>query len=182
MASSAESLWSRLSAAGPLHRRFLRSATAELPLSRLEQGSSLSVEREDLRGRSLLIATEDQLAACLAMIELDTIAARMVLCPPCRPLSELRAIAREAHADTIVSDQPGTDFSSTGIPHIVWCNPNVQPGEGRGMSSASGGNSIETEWVLLTSGTSGEPKLVAHTLASLSVNLQSEHAVGRDTT
>jgi acyl-coenzyme A synthetase/AMP-(fatty) acid ligase len=38
-----------------------------------------------------------------------------------------------------------------------------------------------TEWVLLTSGTTGAPKLVSHSLTSLAGDMQNPNALGRDT-
>jgi len=44
--------------------------------------SSLAGRLDDLHGRSVLIATHDQLTAALALIELDGIARRVVILPP----------------------------------------------------------------------------------------------------
>ena len=52
-----------------------------VPLRDLAWGSSLGGRLKELRGRSVLVATRDQLTAALALIELDGIARRMVLCP-----------------------------------------------------------------------------------------------------
>lgn len=76
------SLRNRLRESGELHRRYLRGFAGSVELSDLEGASSLSENHDRLRGSSVLIATHDQLTAALAVIELDGIAARLVLCPP----------------------------------------------------------------------------------------------------
>src|SRR5271155_145110 len=73
---------SSLSAARYLSDRSIRSADARVNLSDLVWGSSLGGRLEELRGRSVLVATKVQLTAALALVELDGIARRLVLCPP----------------------------------------------------------------------------------------------------
>src|SRR5204862_1979007 len=65
------SLWSSSSAAGHLADRALWGAEASVTLGELVRGSSLGGRLEELRGRSVLIATSDQLTAALALVELD---------------------------------------------------------------------------------------------------------------
>jgi len=62
------SLWSSSSAAGHLADRALWGAEASVTLGELVRGSSLGGRLEELRGRSVLIATSDQLTAALALI------------------------------------------------------------------------------------------------------------------
>ena len=63
------SLWRRVGAAGWLTERALRSADGDVMLETLAHRSSLGGALERLRGRSVLIATRDQLPAALALIE-----------------------------------------------------------------------------------------------------------------
>src|SRR5919198_6671598 len=77
-----EALWPAVQAAGGLGERGLWGAGAHVPLGALEEGSSLGGRREELRGRSVLVATGDQLTAALALLELDGVARRLVLAPP----------------------------------------------------------------------------------------------------
>ena len=76
-----------------------------VPLRDLAWGSSLGGRLEELRGRSVLVATRDQLTAALALIELDGIARRLVLCPPDLPRELLPYLAATARVDAIVSDE-----------------------------------------------------------------------------
>lgn len=100
--------------------------------------------REHLAGNSVLLAVSSQLVAARALIELDGVARRVVLVPPGIATSALPALAEKADANAIISDE-GEQTGS------------FRPRE----------LDAPTEWVLLTSGTSGLPKMIVHTLASL---------------
>ena len=101
-----------------------------------------------LRGRNILLDVGEQFDAARAMIGLDGVAARMVVCPPGLPADHREAIAAKARIDVVVDD--------------AWL-----AGAPEANASASGAPHIETEWLLLTSGTTGVPKLVSHTLRGL---------------
>jgi acyl-coenzyme A synthetase/AMP-(fatty) acid ligase len=112
------------------------------------------------------VATTGQLAAALALIELDGVARRLVLCPSDLPLAHLPFVIGTAAIDAIVSDRStlGPDIPAVGS--VVTCSPKIVPAnDGRGVSH-------QTEWILLTSGTTGLPKLVVHTFASLTGAIQ----------
>ncbi len=156
------SLWSSLSAAGHLSERALWGADASVTLGDLVRGSSLSGRLELLRGRSVLVATRDQLTAALALIELDAIARRLVLCPPDLPAEHLPFVAATAAVDALVSDQTAPRGGAPGIGTVVTCTPKIAP------AARERTERYQTEWILLTSGTTGRPKMVVHTLASLS--------------
>jgi acyl-CoA synthetase (AMP-forming)/AMP-acid ligase II len=158
-----------------LPRRFLRGLGAVITLSELDRASSLGEQRDTLRGCSVLIATQQQLTAALAMIELDGLAARIVLCPPGRSLAELRLIARASEVDAVIVDEPVERYESANLGSVVQCVPSLTPIAPRDERWQP------TEWVLMTSGTTGEPKLVVHTLASLAGDMQEPNALGRGT-
>jgi acyl-coenzyme A synthetase/AMP-(fatty) acid ligase len=115
-----------------------------------------------LCGRSVVIATIDQFAAAVMLIQLDGIAGKIVLYPPDMPREHLAFVADTAGADVILTDQHEVESMDRRVEYII-------PG---GQKSVA--NDIdcelptETEWILLTSGTTGLPKLVVHSLASLS--------------
>ena len=156
------SLWSSLSAAGHLSERALWGADASVTLGDLVRGSSLSGRLELLRGRSVLVATRDQLTAALALIELDAVARRLVLCPPDLPAEHLPFVAATAAVDALVSDRTAPDAGPPGVGTVVTCTPRIAP------AAPERTGRYQTEWVLLTSGTTGRPKMVVHTLSSLS--------------
>src|ERR1700722_9514880 len=60
----------------------------------------------ELSGRSVLISVTGQLIAGLAMIEIDGIARRMLLCPPDLNPDYLSALIADAEIDAVITDQP----------------------------------------------------------------------------
>jgi acyl-coenzyme A synthetase/AMP-(fatty) acid ligase len=158
------SLWNALSAAG--ESRYLCGADATVSLGGLVRGSALDGRGEELRGRSVLVATADQLTAALALIELDGIASRLVLCPSDFPPERLPFVIDSASVDTVVSDRTAPWPEFPGTASCLTCSPKIVP------ANYDRSTPLQTEWVLLTSGTTGLPKLVSHTLASLAGAIQ----------
>ncbi|PYM67581.1 MAG: long-chain fatty acid--CoA ligase, partial [Candidatus Rokuibacteriota bacterium] len=113
------SLWSSSSAAGHLADRALWGAGASVTLGELVRGSSLGGRLEELRGRSVLIATSDQLTAALALIELDGVVRRLVLGPPDLPSEHLSHIVTTAAVDALVSDGAVPPTSAPGVGVVV---------------------------------------------------------------
>jgi acyl-coenzyme A synthetase/AMP-(fatty) acid ligase len=132
-----------------------------LSLRDLLSGSVLGGHCQELSGSSVVIATTDQLPAAAALIELDGVARRVVLCPPDLPAEYLPSIVRSAEADAIVSDRNIQGAGTSRVRSFIHCDGKITP------KNLGATDRFETEWVLLTSGTTGVPKLVAHTLASL---------------
>jgi acyl-coenzyme A synthetase/AMP-(fatty) acid ligase len=145
--------------------RFLHGLNASVALAHLSGGTSLGGRGEELAGRSVMLAAREQLATALALIELDGVARRVVLCPPDMAAGRLREIATNAEVDAIVSDRDAADFAEFGIPFYVGVSPVIRP-----TAQLSGRH--RTAWLLLTSGTTGAPKLVCHDFASLSAPIR----------
>ena len=114
-----------------------------------------------LSGHSVLIATRDQLATALALIELDGVVRRLTLCPPDLPYEYLPSVIANAGIDAIVCDRDPTEYGSLGVPLHVMCTTAIRPMVDFQLDRCP------TEWVLLTSGTTGLPKMVVHSLGSL---------------
>jgi acyl-coenzyme A synthetase/AMP-(fatty) acid ligase len=159
--NSRASLKDGLRASGDLNARSVFGAEESLAWSDLIAGTVLAGRADELCGQSVVVATSDQLTAIATLIELDGVARRIVLYPPDLSLEYLPYVAHSAAADTIVSDRTTTGPETA---HLAALTPSSWT---MIRSHSASKVALETEWVLLTSGTTGRPKLVVHTLASL---------------
>ena len=147
----------------------LRGAHRDVRLRALARGCFVEAPDQALHGRNLLVRTRDPLAAAAALASLDGVAARLILCPPDLDALQLTAVIAAADVQAVISDAPNPELSSP-IPHH---NLALEP---RGPRP-SGLTLLSTEWVLFTSGTSGTPKLVGHTLAALTGAIPAQGAL-----
>src|SRR6202011_1813327 len=72
----------------------------------------------ELSGRSVLLAVSGQLLAALAMLEIDGVARRMLLCPPDLNADHIQALMEDAEIDAVVTDQPAR-WAASGIELVV---------------------------------------------------------------
>src|SRR5262245_22915045 len=100
-------LWSLLSASGALSNRALADASTRVTLTELTHGTSLGGGIEKLRDRSVLVATASQLATALAVIELDGVVRRLVVCPPDLPPAHVPFVVATGEIDAVVCDVAG---------------------------------------------------------------------------
>jgi acyl-CoA synthetase (AMP-forming)/AMP-acid ligase II len=171
---SAACLWDSIAASGAQSDVVFHGRGASLRLSELATGSLFGTALESLRGRSVLIATREQLPTALALIELDGVARRIVLCTPELSAQQLEHIADTAQADAIVVDAApaATPAAATSAMSSYALSARPIPGPVKRRAG------VATEWILLTSGTTAQPKLVLHTLRSLGGALPSRPAAG----
>ena len=147
---------------GPAERFFWDRAACAC-YTFLAQGTCLGGRLGELAGKSVLLATGSQLTAALALIELDGVARRITILPPDTAPEHFAALITGAEIDAVVIDSTSpSDFFD--IPLRVACAPTI--GAREHLPPAQ----LQTEWVMLTSGTTGVPKMVAHSLAGLTAS------------
>ena len=132
-----------------------RAATFDL--ASLRVGSCLGGRAPDLAGRCVLVATHSQRESAMALVELDGLAHRLVVAPPDLNPDHFAAIVEDAGIEAVVCDEPAR-FEALGLS----CVP-----VGAAITPVTAARAHDTHWVLLTSGTLGRPKMVAHTLDAL---------------
>ena len=167
--SEAFTLWGAAHEHGGVSGRFVAGAAARLPLNEMLNGSVLDGRGEELRGRSVLIATRDQFLASMALIELDGIARRIVLYPPDLPFELLPAVIEAASVDAVVADRSAMGPQVPRVQYFLPYAREIVP------QQCDRSVQVATEWILLTSGTLGIPKLVVHNLASLAGAINREN-------
>ena len=142
-------------------RSVIWDVDSQIALSDLAFGTSFERDPAELHGKSLLILTGDQLTTALALVELNGVARRLVLCPPDVQPAQVAVLIADAKAEAIVvsAGSPYAD-GGLGLPTIR-CGLPLAP---RAEASAA---TTDTEWALLTSGTTGPPKMVAHRFDAL---------------
>jgi acyl-coenzyme A synthetase/AMP-(fatty) acid ligase len=141
--------------------RFLWDPSASVCVTDLLHGTALGGRRAASAGRSVVVATSSQLTAALALIELDGVARRLTILPSDTSPEHVGELIVRAEADAVVTDDATPANSAfDGLLRIV-CAPVIA------AADEPASPLVQTEWLLLTSGTSGVPKIVAHTHASL---------------
>ncbi len=151
----------RLAASGTLGGLTIGDRLARLSLADVLAAHDDAALGRQLRGSSIVVATGGQLAAGLALIALDGLARRLVLVPPGLSAAQVKSVLRDAEAEVAVTDAQFAHADAlAGIPCI-------EASAAARTAAAEGAAPEATEWVLATSGTTGDPKLVAHTLDGL---------------
>jgi acyl-coenzyme A synthetase/AMP-(fatty) acid ligase len=142
-----------------LKGRSLSDARQVVQLTEFAGETCLEGRLAGLSGRSVLLAVADQLVSALAMLEIDGVARRMLLCPPDLAAEHISTLVADAEIDAVVTDRPA-QWAASGIKLVVSAQTPMRAAPRQQTERA-------TEWLMLTSGTSGAPKIVGHTLEGL---------------
>jgi acyl-coenzyme A synthetase/AMP-(fatty) acid ligase len=169
---SPTSLSSAIIAAGALSSRLDAGPEGSATWGELVDDTALGFRTDELQGTCVLLAAIDQFTAAAALIQLDGAARRIVLYPPDLAREHLAFVADMADVDVTVTDEPAPQATNTRKVRIT-------PNRRESGLPATGNSPLETEWILLTSGTTGRPKLVQHTLTSLTGAIELESKPGR---
>jgi acyl-coenzyme A synthetase/AMP-(fatty) acid ligase len=146
-------------ASGVSSGAWLRGPEESVAFDDIIGGTIFQGHRSKLNGKSVLVAVKAPLKAALALIELDGVASRLVVCPRDFTPDRLASVIEQSGVDVIIGDEEALDFAPN-LPRYI-CAPLERAG------GVEGGPRQRTEWVLPTSGTTGPPKLVAHFLEGL---------------
>jgi acyl-coenzyme A synthetase/AMP-(fatty) acid ligase len=165
---SPTSLSSAIIAVGARSSRLEAGPEGSATWDELASGTALEFRTDELQGKCVLLATIDQFTSAAALIQLDGLARRIVLYPPDLSREHLAFVADIAGADVTVTDERTSEATNARRLRIEpdLRESNAEPG--------TGSLPLQTEWILLTSGTTGRPKLVQHTLASLTGAIEPE--------
>ncbi len=141
--------------------RFFWDRTARARITGLIGGTSFGGRLDELAGKSVLVAAGGQLTSALALIELDGVARRLTILPPDADPEHFAPVIAGAEIDAIVADRDTPASAALDLPLRVSCAAEIV------TAATLPAASRETEWVLLTSGTTGVPKMAVHSLAGL---------------
>src|SRR6202051_3652925 len=145
---------------GPeLKGRTISDARRTVSLTNILEHTCLVGRFGELSGRSVLLAVSDQLISALAMTEIDGVARRMLLCPPDLNADHLQSLMADADIDAVVTDHPERWTDS----HAKLVIPATPPARATTQIKTE----RATEWLMLTSGTSGVTDIVRPALEAL---------------
>src|ERR1700736_4326840 len=139
--------------------RTISDARQTVSLTNILEQTCLVGPSGELSGRSVLLAVADQLISAIAMTEIDGVARRMLLCPRGLAADHSKTLIEDAEIDAIVTDQPAR-WADAEVYLVVAARAPVP-------AAAKAKTRRATEWLMLTSGTSGVPKIVGHSLEGL---------------
>ena len=128
-----------------------------LALADFAAASPFGEARAGLEGRNVILNVRDMALAAAALIDLDGFVNRLIVCPPGWGAADIENAARDGEADAIAHDRlvaPIT-LAVDALAQLPMRPARIEAGR------------RATEWALPTSGTTGAPKLVVHTLATL---------------
>ena len=131
-----------------------------------------------LKGLNIALRLSDPGVGIEALVATDGYARSVTFIPSTLPVHFVPELLSRAQCDILISDQKGgLDNLSCAVP--VFSRLSSVPHESEALTTAV--LPCDTLWYLATSGTTGTPKLVAHTLTSLSRTVRGDQSEKTDT-
>ena len=159
-------------AIAPKRSAFARPGVAPLSFGALAEGASARV---GWRGRRLAVLCEDDRTAAAVLVLADGAAQCLLLCPSEVSDDLIAGFLERAEVGLVVTDRP--DRLPGGVETRVAESAEalLEPDAGCGEAEP-----VTTQWMIPTSGTTGTPKLIMHTLRSLTWSTKRDLERGRD--
>ena len=136
-----------------------------------------------LERRKVAIHAQRELDLAIILLTLDGFVSELTILPPTVELETSANIAVETGCDVILSCEESCVLTRTDVPRIQFFDL-LEPAPSKnddGLRRCL--PSVEsTRWLLPTSGTTGQPKLVSHTVSSLTRSAKSDRTRGANFT
>ncbi len=137
--------------------------------------SSLAPELAQFKAKKIALHCHSAGNMALSLLTFDGIASELLVFPPSLELAEMRAYYTRLGMDYLISSEAGLlDGLATRNP-VSWDELVAFQDRNEGGDHSA---SIDTRWILLTSGTTGTPKTVSHSLRGLTRTVKRDVTTG----
>jgi len=130
----------------------------------------------NLKQKKVALYVQNPLLQIILMLTCDSLARDILLIPGNTELQTLHSMLEDAETEHVLTDD-GLNLSPL-TAHVEQYQLNVFLEYAAEYSGDSVPQGEASDWILPTSGTTGQPKLVRHSLKNLTVSLKSDKQVG----